>query len=72
MRKILILLYVTAGLLLSIILIVIVCNAKVENAAAGKTFFIAEDVPYNKVGIFSWYGQNNRRRIYQPILPISC
>jgi SanA protein len=51
MRKRFILLYITAGLLLSILLIVIVCNAKVENAAAGKTFFKAEDVPYNKVGI---------------------
>ena len=51
MRKSFILLYLTAGLLLSILLIVIICNAKVENAAAGKTFSKAEDVPYNKVGL---------------------
>ena len=51
MRKRFILLYVTAGLLLSILLVVIICNAKVENAAAGKTFSKVEDVPHNKVGL---------------------
>ena len=57
MRKRFILLYIAAGSLLSIFLIVIVCNAKVENAAAGKTFSIAKDVPFNKVGLILGTGK---------------
>ncbi|HTE27576.1 SanA/YdcF family protein [Flavitalea sp.] len=51
MRKRFTVIYVAAGLLLSVLLIVIICNAKVENAAAGKTFSKVGDVPYNKVGL---------------------
>ena len=51
MRKRFIVLYIAAGLLLSVLLVVIICNAKVEDAAAGKTFSKVEDLPYNKVGL---------------------
>src|SRR5687768_1891002 len=51
MRKRFIVLCIAAGLLISVVLITLVCNAKVENAAAGKTFSKAEDVPHNKVGL---------------------
>jgi SanA protein len=51
MRKRYIVLYLAAGILLITVLVIVICNAKVEAAADGKTYSDVELVPYNKVGL---------------------
>jgi SanA protein len=51
MRKRFIILYCLAGFLLTVILLVVICNATVEKAALGKTYWNVENLPYNKVGL---------------------
>jgi SanA protein len=43
--------YILMSLVLITVLIIVVCNKIVDNAAYGKTYSIASEIPFNKVGL---------------------
>ena len=43
--------YVIIALVLLTVLIIVVCDKIVENAAIGKTFSVTSEIPFNKVGL---------------------